>query len=135
MKRAILAIELLILCGPAVVILSVGLLYLPAFIFGSISGRGDWYIGALMIFCGTWGFISLVNLALNILSKRNWMGHSVQWFGILLGITACGIALFTMANTKIMLLIFVGPIIAVVHLLYLSKNAPKHPNKNFKRDC
>lgn len=74
-----------------------------------------------MIFCGTWGFISLANLALHTLSKRNWLGHPVQWFGILLGIAACGIALSTMAKTKIMLLIFVGPIIAVVHLLYLSK--------------
>ena len=121
MKRAILAIELVILCGPAFVILLLGLLYSPVFIFGSVSGRGDWHIAALMIFCGTWGFISLVNLALHTLSKRNWLGHPVQWFGILLGIVACGIGLFTMAETKIMLLIFVGPIIAVVHLLYLSK--------------
>ena len=101
--------------------LSLGLLYLPAFIFGSVSGIGDWHIGVLMIFCGTWGFISLSNLSLHILSKRNWVGHPVQWFGILLGIAACGIALSTMATTKIMLLIFIGPIITVVHLLYLSK--------------
>lgn len=121
MKRGILAIELLILCGPAFVMLLLGLLYSPVFIFGSVSGKGDWYIGALMIIFGTWGFISLANLALHILRKRNWPGHPVQWFGIILGIAACGIALSTVAKTKIMLLLFIGPIIAIVHLLYLSK--------------
>ena len=121
MKRAILAIELLILCGPAVAILSLGLLYSPVFIFGFVSGKGDFSINALMIFCGTWGFISLANLALHILRKRNWLGHPAQWFGMLLGITACGIGLSNMEKINIMLLVFVGPIIAVIHLLYLSK--------------
>jgi len=103
LKRVILAIELLVLCGPAVVMLSVGLVYLPAFILASVSERGDWDIGVLIIFFGVWGFVSLINLALHILSKRNWLGHPVQWFGILLGIAACGIGLFTMAKTNIML--------------------------------
>ena len=76
-----------------------------------------------MIFCGTWGFISMTNLALHILSKSNWVGHPVQWFGILLGITACGIALSTMEKTKMIMWVFVGPIIAVAHLLYLSKKS------------
>ncbi|WP_198263187.1 hypothetical protein [sulfur-oxidizing endosymbiont of Gigantopelta aegis] len=121
MKRVMLVIELLMLCGPAVVMLSVGLLYSPVFLFGSVSIEGDWYIGALIIFCGTWGFISLGNLALHILSKRNWLGHPVQWFGILLGIAASGIGLSTMTNTNFMLWVFVAPIIAALHLLYLSK--------------
>ena len=74
-----------------------------------------------MIFCGTWGFISLINLALHVLSKRDWLGPPVQWFGLLLGIVACGIGLSTMTKPNVMLWVFIGPIIAVIHLLYLSK--------------
>lgn len=120
MKRTLLAIELLLLCGPVFAILSLGLLYSPVFIFGPITGRGDWSIGALMIFCGTWGSLSLVNLALHVLRENNWPGQRIQWFGLILGIIACGIALL-ITKDKFMMLVYSGPIIAVVHLLYLSK--------------
>lgn len=120
MKRVILTIELLILCGPAFVMLLVGLVYSPVFVLAFFSESADWDIGAIMIFCGAWGFISLINLALHVLSKRDWLGHPVQWFGLLLGIVACGIGLSTMAKPNSMLWVFIGPIIAVVHLLYLS---------------
>lgn len=99
---------------------SLGLLYSPVFILAPAGEKIDINLIAIMIFCGAWGFISLANLALHILGKRNWLGHPVQWFGLLLGITAC-IVLATMAKTITMLLVFVGPIIAVAHLLYLSK--------------
>ena len=120
MIRALLAIELLLLCGPVFAILSLGLLFSPVFIFGPLTGRGDWGIGALMIFCGTWGSISLLNLALHVLREKYWPGHRIQWLGLVMGITACGIAVF-LTKDKTMMLVYSGPIIAVVHLLYLSK--------------
>ena len=77
-----------------------------------------------MIICGLWGLISLSNLVLNIFSKENkWPGLPLQWFGVTLGIGACIIGLFTMAETKIMIFVFIGPVIAAAHLLYLSKNS------------
>ncbi len=121
MKRTILAIELLILCGPALAFLLPGLLYSPAFIIGYLSGRASWQIGGLLIIFGTWGFISIANLALHVLRRKNWPGQPVQWFGLLCGIAASVIALTQMEKVDIKLLIFVGPIIALVHLLYLSK--------------
>jgi len=120
--RVILTIELIILCAPAILILSLGVIYLPALLFGSASGEGDWHIGLLMVCFGLWGFISLVNLARHTISKENnWDGRPVQWFGLILGFVACIIALSTMATNIIMLFVFIGPVIAAAHLLYLSK--------------
>lgn len=121
-NRIILAIELIVLCGPAAALLSLGALYLPAFLIGSVSGGGDWRLGSLMILCGTWGAISLVNLAWHTFSKkRNWPGRPIQWLGIATGVAACIFGLANLADSRIMLFIFSGPIIATVHLLYLSK--------------
>lgn len=121
-NRIILAIELIALCGPAVSLLSLGLLYLPIFLMGSFSGGGDWRLGALMILCGTWGTISLANLAWYTLrQKSNWPGRPIQWFGIAIGLVACIFGLANLAGSKIMIFIFFGPIIVTVHLLYLSK--------------
>jgi hypothetical protein len=73
-----------------------------------------------MIICGTWGSISLINLALHVLRKISWSGKRIQWFGLTLGIIACSIAI-VMTKDKFMMLVYSGPIIAVVHLLYISK--------------
>ncbi|WP_455232288.1 hypothetical protein [Geopseudomonas aromaticivorans] len=121
-NRIILAIELIVLCGPAAAILSLGVLYLPVFLLGSVSGGGDWRLGSFIILCGTWGAISLANLAWHTLSKKsNWPGRPIQWFGIATGLAACILCLANLADSKIMLFIFSGPIIATTHLLYLSK--------------
>lgn len=121
-NRIMLAIELIVLCGPAVALLSLGFLYLPVFLLGSTSGSGDWRLGSLMILCGAWGALSLTNLAWQTLSKKsNWPGRPIQWFGIATGVAACILGLANLADSKIMLSIFSGPIIATVHLLYLSK--------------
>lgn len=121
-NRIMLAIELIVLCGPAVALLSLGFIYLPVFLLGATSGGGDWCLGSLMILCGAWGSISLANLAWHTLSKNsNWPGRPIQWFGIATGVAACILGLANLADSKIMLFVFSGPIIATVHLLYLSK--------------
>ncbi|MNN79688.1 hypothetical protein D3C81_1963530 [compost metagenome] len=75
-----------------------------------------------MILCGAWGAFSLANLAWHALSKEsNWPGRPIQWFGIATGVAACILGLANLADSKIMLVVFSGPIIATVHLLYLSK--------------
>lgn len=118
-NRIILAIEFIILCGPAFSLLTLGTLYLPVFLMGPASG--DWRTGAAMILCGAWGSISLANLAWHTLGKKNWPGHPIQWFGITTGLTVCTIGLSTIKGSAIMFFIFLGPIIATAHLLYLSK--------------
>lgn len=65
--------------------------------------------------------MSLANLALHVLRRRNWPGHPIQWFGLLCGITTSVIAIYFMEKANIELLIFVGPVIALAHLLHLSK--------------
>ena len=122
MNRGVLVIELVILCGPALAILSFGLLYSPIFVLGSLAGKAPWQVGAILIICGTWGFISLANLALHVLRRRNWPGRLVQWFGLICGIAAAVIAISLMEKANIEILIFLGPIIALAHLLYLTKN-------------
>jgi len=123
LKRVILMIELLILCGPATAMLCIGFLYSPVWVFGSVSGSGEWSIGLFMTICGTWGLISLSNLSWSVIAKsRKWSGRKIQWIGIVLGISACLTGLVTLNDREIMLLIFTGPIIATLHLLYLNKN-------------
>ncbi|WP_211483678.1 hypothetical protein, partial [Azotobacter chroococcum] len=63
----------------------------------------------------------LANLAWHTLGKKNWPGHPIQWFGITTGLTVCAIGLSTIKGSAIMFFIFLGPIIATAHLLYLSK--------------
>ena len=120
-NRIILAIELIVLCGPAFSLVALGALYLPVFLTGSASGTGDWRTGVAMILCGVWGSISLANLAWHTLGKKNWPGHPIQWFGITTGLTVCAIGLSTIKGSAIMFFIFLGPIIDTAHFLYLSK--------------
>lgn len=78
-----LSIELAFLCGPAIALLSLGVLYLPALLMGFTSGSGDWHIGGLMTICGLWGSTSLVNLVRHTFSKEhNWPGRPTQWLGL-----------------------------------------------------
>ncbi|XFB05052.1 hypothetical protein AAGT13_12730, partial [Azotobacter salinestris] len=126
-NRIILAIELIILCGPAVSLLTLGALYLPALLMGSVSGTGDWRTGAAIILCGVWGSISLANLAWHTFSESNWPGRPTQWLGITTGLTVCAIGLSIIKDSVIMFFIFLGPIIATAHLLYLSKSQKLEP--------
>ena len=121
-KRTLLALELIILCGPAVFMLSFGLLYSPLLLIAAFTNKTTQFpITTVMVFCGTWGFISLLNLALHVFRKKYWNATRYQWAGIALGITACIIGLFNMKKISL-LWFFIGPIIAGIHLLYLSKN-------------
>ena len=122
LNRAILAIELIILCGPAVALLLLGISYLPISLAMLVSGREGLYVFSLITVCGIWGFISLTNLAWHTFShEEKWPGRSIQWFGIALGVTACVIGLSVLENSEIMVFVFAGPILATAHLLYLSK--------------
>jgi len=122
LKRFILSIELIFLCGPAVVLLGLGFIYLPASLLGAASGKGDWHIGLMLTLCGAWGLISLANLAWYTFGKRcSWPGKPIQWAGIVIGFFSCIIGLVTFGERPIMLFVFAGPLIATAHLLYLTK--------------
>lgn len=117
-KRTLLAIELIILCGPAIFIIFFGLLFSPLILLDATS-RFD-FVFVLIYFGGIWGFFSLANLTLHVFRKKHWEGRGMQWIGILFGITACILGLITMKKASL-LWVFTGPIIAGLHLLYLSK--------------
>lgn len=104
LNRIILFIELVVLCGPAVALLFLGIIYFPVFLIGFASDSGDWRIGALMILCGTWGSLSLANLAWHTFGKANndWPGRPIQWLGIATGLAACIIGLTALTGSKIM---------------------------------
>lgn len=120
-KRTLLALELIILCGPAVFMLAFGLLYSPLLLLATFTNKTTQFpITTVMVFFGTWGFVSLLNLVLHVFRKKHWNATRYQWLGIVMGIAACIIGLFNMKKAS-MLLFFIGPIIAGIHLLYLSK--------------
>ncbi len=125
MNRIILSIELVVLCGPAITILVFEILFLPASLtalFFHPFNSGDWPAASLITICGTWGVISLANLARYAYKKAGkWPGRPTQWLGILLGLSACGVGLLTSTEHYIILAVFAGPIIATAHLLYLAK--------------
>lgn len=122
LKRVILTIELIILCGPAVAALCLGVMYLPAFLLAAVAvDSGDWGIGAFMVICGLWGIISLATLVRYTFSKSRWPRHPIQLAGITIGCCACIIGLVTAGERSILLFVFTGPLIATVHLLYLNK--------------
>lgn len=122
LNRVILAIELIILCGPASALLLLGITYLSISLAMLVSGREGLYIFSLITISGMWGFISLASLAWHTFSYENkWPGRPIQWFGIALGVTACVMGLSVLENSEIMAFIFAGPILATAHLLYLSK--------------
>ena len=117
--------ELILLCGPAIALLALGIIFLPtsltALIF-SPSNSGVLPIVALITACGAWGTISLASLARYAYSKeRSWPGRPIQWFGILLGLAACSVGLLTSTEHYIISIVFAGPIITTAHLLYLSR--------------
>jgi len=123
LKRVILAIELIILCGPAVAVLCIGVMYLPAFLLAAVTvDSGDWGIGALMVICGLWGLISLASLVWHTFRKRSrWPGHPIQMAGLTIGCCACIIGLVTAGERTLLLFVFMAPLIATAHLLYLNK--------------
>jgi hypothetical protein len=126
LNRIILSIELIVLCGPAIALLALGIIFLPAsltaLIFSPLNS-GDLPIASLITIFGTWGAISFASLARYAYSKeRSWPGRPIQWFGILLGLAACTVGLLTSTEHYIIFTFFAGPIIATAHLLYLSKS-------------
>src|SRR5690554_4503674 len=124
LNRVILAIELIILCGPASALLLLGITYLPLSLAMLVSGREGLYIFSLITISGMWGFISLASLTWHTFSYENkWPGRPIQWFGIALGVTACvmGLSVSVLEKSEIMAFVFAGPILATAHLLYLSK--------------
>jgi hypothetical protein len=125
LNRTILSIELIILCGPAIALLTLGIIFLPASLTAllfSPFNSGDLPIASLITIFGTWGIISLASLARYAYSKeRSWPGRPIQWFGILLGLIACSAGLLTSTENYLIFTIIAGPIIATIHLLYLSK--------------
>lgn len=125
LKRMLLIMEILILCGPALYLLCIGVVAFPSFVFMTIAGDQKGYLWSLMIFSGVWGLISLTSVASHVISGgRRWPGRPIQWFGVGMGFTACTIGLFISFHyaAPVMLVIFPGPIVVAVHLLYLSKN-------------
>ncbi|MNZ59091.1 hypothetical protein D3C78_771160 [compost metagenome] len=124
MSRIILSIELVILCGPAITLLALGILFLPASLtalFFHPFNSGDWPAVSLITICGTWGVISLANLARYAYKKEGkWPGRPTQWLGILMGLSACGVGMLTSTDHYIILAVLPGPIIATAHLLYLA---------------
>ena len=125
LKRSLLLVELIILCGPAIFLLGFGLIYLPTALTAAFfSSKSDpWVVAFIMIVSGLWGTISLANLARHVYFRREWWpGRKTQWLGILLGLGGCAFGAFSSANNPVILLIFIGPVIATLHLLYVSKS-------------
>lgn len=121
LNRIILSIEVIALCGPAIALIGLGILFLPALLIGATSSGNGWIIGALMIICGLWGLIALASLAWHALKKENgWSGRPMQWVGLLMGLASCIAGFATTTKHGVIDLIFLGPIIATLHLLYLS---------------
>lgn len=119
LKRFLLAALLLVLCGPALALLLLGLPYLPVFLLGAIADRGHWAAGAVMTVGGAWGAVSLLGLAGHVLhGGRRWPGRPAQWCGLAAGLVACGTGLWTLAGAEPMGAVFAGPILATAWLLH-----------------
>lgn len=124
LKRILLSIEFLFLCGPAIALLLLGIVFSPVFLFGTLQEKGDWYIGLLMTVFGAWGLLSLINLSWSVIFRiKKWSGKSVQWFGIISGLLVCLTGLIAFNDRASMFFTFLGPVILTLHLLYLDKNS------------
>jgi hypothetical protein len=119
-KIAIL-IELVILCGPAAMLLVLGYIFLPVAIM-SLSRDIEFLYHIALSTLGLIGFITLINLTFHIIFNVQWWpGRPIQWAGIISGIAALIIGLVFLGNNKLIAFSLITPVIFIAHLLYLSK--------------
>ncbi|WP_455233349.1 hypothetical protein [Geopseudomonas aromaticivorans] len=121
MRRVLILLEFLVLFGPAMALLGLGLMFLPVMILGVASGaEGDWLIGSVVVICGSWGVVSAANLTFHLVANRRWPGKPIQLFGLGLGAATCSVAAFA-AESILEAVVFAAPIIATIHFVAMAK--------------
>lgn len=122
MKRALILLEFVCLFGPAIAALCFGAFFLVPMLLASSSGLGggDWLLGTAVIVFGSWGVVSVANLAFHLVADRHWPGKPVQLFGLGLGVAACSIGVF-LGGASFAGIVFAAPIVATIHFVALAK--------------
>ena len=90
------------------------------FILFSPLESGLLLISASMIIGGAWGLYSLFKLTQYAIStETGQLEPPTQWLGIKAGILTCFAGIYY--SSGLMFIVFLGPIIATAHLVYLYK--------------